>query len=268
MKKYILFICSLLLVSISIAQPVVTAKSDEPNSYRNTHIAFEYLNFKVGNYENTSNNSTALAAGSRIDTELRKLKLSPRVYFENSYLSGLVNKTKIFAGINQKYSDKYIPFGYSNFEIGCGYNLLTFKYKGRRHFTLKSHYDGVAMVNEKSEDAFPVTYRHVLQPRIGLNFQTMKEYNNIKVLQLGGALTRNFYAEVHSNKHGTCVSSNWLTIYYDILIGMGNKGPMGDSTFRPKTTKTYYRFNADELRKTGWRFGMTNRGDVFAKGSI
>lgn len=211
MKKYILSITTLLIfVSISFAQPIVTAQADEPNSYRNTHIAFEYLNFKLGNYESTRNNSTALAAGLRIDTELRKLKLAPRIYIENSYICGLVNKTAQFTGTTK--NNNLILGGYTNIEIGCGYNLLKFQYRGKRHFTLKSHYDGVAMVNEKSEDAFPVTYRHVLQPLIGLNFQSMKEYNNIKVLQFGGALTRNFYAEVNSNKHGTCVASNWLTI--------------------------------------------------------
>ncbi len=83
-KKYILSISALLLVSASFAQPIVTAQADEPNSYRNTHIGFEYLNFKLGNYESGSNNnSTALAAGLRIDTELRKLKLAPRIYIEN-----------------------------------------------------------------------------------------------------------------------------------------------------------------------------------------
>ncbi len=121
---------------------------------------------------------------------------------------------------------------------------------------------------KKAKTLSLLTYRHVLQPRIGLNVQNMKEYNKISVLQIGGALTRNFYAEVNSNKHGTCVSSNWVTIYYDILIGMGNKGPLADSTFMPKATKEYYRFTPAELRSTGWRFGMSNRGNVFGKGSL
>lgn len=268
MKKNISFVFCLFVASISFSQPIVKAQADEPSSYRNTHISFEYLNFKYGNYINSNNNSTALAAGIRVDTELRKLKLAPRIYFENSYLCGLVNKTNSFIGKNTSYGDKYYSFGYSNFEIGCGYNLLSFKYTGRRHFVLKSHYDGVAMVSEKSEDAFPVTYRHVVQPRLGLNFIKMKEFNNVQTLQLGVAFTRNFYAEVNSNKHGTCVSSNWITIYYDWLLGMGNKGPMGDSSFMPKATKAYYTYSSSDLRKTGWRVGMSNRGDVFGQGSI
>ncbi len=268
MKKYILSIVVLVLISIStsLAQQAAPTYIDDQTSYRNTHIGFEYLNLKLGNFESGSNdNSSAIAAGIRIDTELRKLKITPRLYFENSYLSLLKNKEGAAANPGEK--TKYFFAGYSNFEIGCGYNLLRYSYKSTKRITLNKHYNGLANMIAKSENAFPITYRQVLRPRVGFNLQRMREFNNIKILQIGAEITRNFYAEVNSAR-GPYVRSNWLVLYYDVLLGLGNNGPYGDSTFMPNAISTYYRFTNAELRKTGWRIGMANRGDVQGSGLI